>query len=371
MAQAFLRILVRVLFLLLVVLPYVSSLERMHMSASHHDMHICVYAPVNGCARKLSELSDPVFSQEMLGAGVAVEYESGDVFAPISGTLTSLYMPSCHAFVITSPEGVEVLVHVGIDTVKLPAGVLQPLCATGEQVSQGDCIVQVDEEKLRASAHDLSTAIIVLQEDKPCRLQMCARAGDSCQARETQLFSCEYDDPEIGEASKSAVSVAPAVPTTPAPAPAAPTPAPAAPVPSSSPIPASVRYMSSFLGGALGTLARYGVCVACGLGCYDPIVILAINSVGSFILGYAQICIDDSHPRLKQAVTNGFCGAFTSYASFVAILIFLSMSPPHALFYASLCLVGGTCCALGGRFCGRVRIQAKRAPLAAGSSIRD
>lgn len=129
--------------------------------------------------------------------------------------------------------------------------------------------------------------------------------------------------------------------------------------------------MSSFLGGALGTLARYGVCVACGLGCYDPIVILAINSVGSFILGYAQICIDDSHPRLKQAVTNGFCGAFTSYASFVAILIFLSMSPPHALFYASLCLVGGTCCALGGRFCGRVRAQAKRAPLAAGSSIRD
>lgn len=340
------------------------------MSASSYDMHICVYAPVNGHARKLAELKDPVFSQEILGTGIAIAYESGDIFAPISGTLTSLYMPSCHAFVITSPEGIEVLVHVGIDTVKLPAGVLQPLCATGEQVSQGERILQVDEEKLRASGYDSSTAIVVLQDETPCCLQMRVAAGDSCQARETQLFNCEYDDSEASDTSKPAVCTAPAQ-ATPAPAPTAPSPAPAAPVPSSSPMPASARYISTFLGGALGTLARYGVCVACGLGCYDPIVILAINSVGSFILGYAQICIDDSHPRLKQAVTSGFCGAFTSYASFVAILIFLSMSPPHALFYASLCLVGGTCCALVGRFCGRVRIQAKRAPLAAGSSIRD
>lgn len=339
------------------------------MSASSHDMHICVYAPVNGFARKLSELKDPVFSQEILGTGIAIAYESGDIFAPISGTLTSLYMPSCHAFVIKSPEGIEVLVHVGIDTVKLPAGVLQPLCATGEQVSQGERILQVDKEKLRASGYDLSTAIVVLQEEMPYRLQMHVASGDNCHACETQLFSCEYDDSEVSDTSKPAVCTAPAQ-ATPAPAPTAPSPAPA-PAPSSSPMPASACYISTFLGGALGTLARYGVCVACGLGCYDPIVILAINSVGSFILGYAQICIDDSHPRLKQAVTSGFCGAFTSYASFVAILIFLSMSPPHALFYASLCLVGGICCALGGRFCGRVRIQAKRAPLAAGSSIRD
>ena len=127
----------------------------------------------------------------------------------------------------------------------------------------------------------------------------------------------------------------------------------------------------SFLGGALGTLARYGVCVACSLGFSHPIVILTINLIGSFVLGYAQICIDDSHPRLKQAVTSGFCGAFTSYASVIAILAFLSMSPPHALFYASLCLVGGTCCALVGRFCGRLRAQAKHGRLSAGSCIRD
>lgn len=344
------------------------------MSASSHDMHICVYAPVNGYARKLSELKDPVFSQEMLGAGIAIAYESGDVFAPISGTLTSLYMPSCHAFVITSPEGVEVLVHVGIDTVKLPAGVLQPLCATGEQVSQGERILQVDEEKLRASGYDLSTAIVVLQEEMPCCLQMHVASGDSCHACETRLYNCEYDDGEISESSKQAPAQASSAkaPAASASATLAPAPSPApTSAPSTSPISTSARYMNTFLGGALGTLARYGVCVACGLGFSHPIVILTINSVGSFILGYAQICIDDSHPRLKQAVTSGFCGAFTSYASFVAILIFLSMSPPHALFYASLCLVGGTCCALVGRFCGRVRIQAKRAPLAAGSSIRD
>lgn len=340
------------------------------MSASSHDMHICVYAPVNGHARRLSELKDPVFSQEILGTGIAIAYESGDIFAPISGTLTSLYMPSCHAFVIKSPEGVEVLVHVGIDTVKLPAGVLQPLCATGEQVSQGERILQVDEEKLRASGYDLSTAIVVLQEEMPYRLQMHVASGDNCHACETQLFSCEYDDSEVSEASKQAPAKTSSAEAPVASASATLASAPAL-APSSSPMPASACYISTFLGGALGTLARYGVCVACGLGCYDPIVILAINSVGSFILGYAQICIDDSHPRLKQAVTSGFCGAFTSYASFVAILIFLSMSPPHALFYASLCLVGGACCALVGRFCGRVRIQAKRAPLAAGSSIRD
>ncbi len=342
------------------------------MSASSHDMHICVYAPVNGCARKLSELKDPVFSQEILGAGIAIAYESGDIFAPISGTLTSLYMPSCHAFVITSPEGVEVLVHVGIDTVKLPAGVLQPLCAIGEQVSQGERILQVDEEKLRASGYDSSTAIVVLQEEMPYRLQMHVASGDSCHAREAQLFNCEYDDPEVSESSKQAPAQASSAeaPVAPASATLAQAPAPAL-APSSSRISTGARYISTFLGGALGTLARYGVCVACGLGFSHPIVILTINMIGSFVLGYAQICIDDSHPRLKQAVTSGFCGAFTSYASLVVILTILSMSPPHALFYASLCLVGGTCCALVGRFCGRLRAQAKHGRLAAGSCIRD
>lgn len=344
------------------------------MSASSHDMHICVYAPVNGHARRLSELKDPVFSQEILGTGIAIAYESGDIFAPISGTLTSLYMPSCHAFVITSPEGVEVLVHVGIDTVKLPAGVLQPLCATGEQVSQGERILQVDEEKLRASGYDLSTAIVVLQEEMPYRLQMHVASGDNCHACETQLFSCEYDDSEVSEASKQAPAKTSSAeaPVASASATLASAPAPApTPTPSSSPISTSARYISTFLGGALGTLARYGVCVACGLGFSHPIVILTINLIGSFVLGYAQIYIDDSHPRLKQAVTSGFCGAFTSYASVIAILAFLSMSPPHALFYASLCLVGGTCCALVGRFCGRLRAQAKHGRLAAGSCIRD
>lgn len=342
------------------------------MSASSHDMHICVYAPVNGHARKLSELKDPVFSQEILGTGIAIAYESGDIFAPISGTLTSLYMPSCHAFVITSPEGIEVLVHVGIDTVKLPAGVLQPLCTAGEQVSQGERILRVDEEKLRASGYDLSTAIVVLQEETPCRLQMHVASGDSCHACETQLFNCEYDDPEVSESSKQAPAKASSAeaPVAPASATLAPAPAPAF-APSSSCISTGVRYASTFLGGALGTLARYGVCVACSLGFSHPIVILTINLIGSFVLGYAQICIDDSHPRLKQAVTSGFCGAFTSYASVIAILAFLSMSPPHALFYASLCLVGGTCCALVGRFCGRLRAQAKHGRLAAGSCIRD
>lgn len=344
------------------------------MSASSHDMHICVYAPVNGHARKLSELKDPVFSQEILGTGIAIAYESGDIFAPISGTLTSLYMPSCHAFVIKSPEGIEVLVHVGIDTVKLPAGVLQPLCTASEQVSQGERILRVDEEKLRASGYDLSTAIVVLQEEMPCRLQMHVASGDSCHACETQLFNCEYDDSEVSESSKQAPAKASSAEASVAPASAtlAPAPAPApTPAPSSSPISTSARYISTFLGGALGTLARYGVCAACGLGFSHPIVILTINLIGSFVLGYAQICIDDSHPRLKQAVTSGFCGAFTSYASVIAILAFLSMSPPHALFYAVVCLVGGTCCALVGRFCGRMRAQAKHGRLAAESCIRD
>ena len=275
-------------------------------------------------------------------------------------------MPSCHAFVITSPEGIEVLVHVGIDTVKLPAGVLQPLCATGEQVSQGERILQVDEEKLRASGYDLSTAIVVLQEEMPCCLQMHVASGDSCHACETRLYNCEYDDGEISESSKQAPAQASSAkaPAASASATLAPAPSPApTSAPSTSPISTSARYMNTFLGGALGTLARYGVCVACGLGFSHPIVILTINLIGSFVLGYAQICIDDSHPRLKQAVTSGFCGAFTSYASVIAILAFLSMSPPHALFYAVVCLVGGTCCALVGRFCGRMRAQAKHGRL--------
>ena len=112
------------------------------------------------------------------------------------------------------------------------------------------------------------------------------------------------------------------------------------------------RYGGVFAGGALGTLARCGICAACGLGFSHPIVILGINLVGSWILGLIQTGCSDERPQLKQFLSSGFCGAFTTYATFIAIVASLRQSLVIMLGYALISLVGGVACARLGRIAG-------------------
>ena len=110
--------------------------------------------------------------------------------------------------------------------------------------------------------------------------------------------------------------------------------------------------LAVFAGGCCGTFARVGVCVLAGVGFSHPGIILAINLVGSGVLGFSQTYMRANHPYLKQFVTSGFCGAFTTYATFVGILATLAAAPWLCALYAAASLAGGVLCAQAGQIAG-------------------
>lgn len=123
-----------------------------------------IIAPCPGRAFPISEVSDPVFAAEMVGPGVAIEPVSGrtTVISPASGKILKLHP---HAFALLTPEGVGVLVHLGINTVRLDGAGFEVLAVEGSEVSAGDPIVSWDPGSI--SGDDLSTTVMVVALDRP------------------------------------------------------------------------------------------------------------------------------------------------------------------------------------------------------------
>lgn len=119
-----------------------------------------VYAPITGKSVELKEVDDGVFSQEILGQGVAIIPEEGKVYAPIDGTVSAL-LDSNHAIGITSTGGAEILIHVGIDTVQLDGRYYSPKVEQGQQVKKGDLILEFDLEAIKKEGYPVITPIIV------------------------------------------------------------------------------------------------------------------------------------------------------------------------------------------------------------------
>ncbi|MFR4352220.1 MAG: PTS glucose transporter subunit IIA [Roseburia sp.] len=121
-------------------------------------------APVKGQAVPISEVSDPTFGEEILGKGVAIRPEEGKIYAPVDGEITLLF-DTLHAVSLTSDEGVEVLVHVGLDTVALKGEHFTAHRATGEKVRKGDLLITVDLDQVKAAGYDIITPVIICNTD--------------------------------------------------------------------------------------------------------------------------------------------------------------------------------------------------------------
>ncbi|WP_263118833.1 beta-glucoside-specific PTS transporter subunit IIABC [Cellulomonas fimi] len=121
-----------------------------------------VAAPVNGTVVPLAEVSDKVFSSGALGKGAGVVPADGRVVSPISGTVVSV-LP--HAYGLVSDDGVEVLVHVGINTVELDGKGFTPAVQQGAQVLPGTELVTVDLDVIRAAGLDTTTIVLVTNSD--------------------------------------------------------------------------------------------------------------------------------------------------------------------------------------------------------------
>lgn len=119
-----------------------------------------ILAPLSGIVVPLDAVPDPVFSAGLAGDGVAIDPTSDRILAPVAGRVTGLHR-SHHAVTITSPEGVEILVHVGLDTVALEGRGFTPLVEIGAEVRQGDPLLRFDADLVACNARSLVTPILV------------------------------------------------------------------------------------------------------------------------------------------------------------------------------------------------------------------
>lgn len=123
------------------------------------NKNVELYNPVDGEVIPIEEVSDPVFSQKMMGDGFGVEPTNGDVYSPIKGEVVSVF-PTKHAVGLKADNGIEVLVHIGVDTVELDGAPFEVFVSEGDKVSDTTKLATVDLEALKA-ANKPDTVIIV------------------------------------------------------------------------------------------------------------------------------------------------------------------------------------------------------------------
>lgn len=123
-----------------------------------------ICSPFTGKAMELSEVADGVFSEKMLGNGIAVEPEEGTIMAPFDGTIAAVF-DTKHAIGLVSDTGLELLIHIGIDTVQLNGKYYDIKVKNGDQIKKGDVIGTVDLEGIRSEGYRTITPIIVSNTD--------------------------------------------------------------------------------------------------------------------------------------------------------------------------------------------------------------
>ena len=117
-------------------------------------------APVKGKTLPLSEVPDPVFAQGMVGVGLAIMPEDDVIVAPVDGELT-LVMDTKHAFAMTLDNGIELLVHIGLETVTLNGEGFEQLAQAGTKVKAGTPIIKVDRAFIKSKGLPLITPILI------------------------------------------------------------------------------------------------------------------------------------------------------------------------------------------------------------------
>lgn len=126
---------------------------------------LSVASPLAGTVVPLEQVKDESFAKGMLGPGIGIEPADGLVVAPFDGTVTVAF-PTGHAYGLKSASGVQVLIHVGMDTVKLEGKGFTPRVTKGDVVCRGDVLAEVDLDVIRAAGYDTITPVVVTNKKK-------------------------------------------------------------------------------------------------------------------------------------------------------------------------------------------------------------
>lgn len=124
-----------------------------------------IIAPVGGITVELEDTPDPAFAEKLVGDGVAVEPSEGVFRSPCDGEITGVAQ-ALHAYSITSNDGLEILVHIGIDTVELKGKGFSPRVKPGDKVKKGDIITEADIDMIRRSGYSAVTPVVISNIDE-------------------------------------------------------------------------------------------------------------------------------------------------------------------------------------------------------------
>lgn len=122
-------------------------------------------SPIEGTIVQLSDVSDEAFSQGILGKGLAIKPSKGLVKSPVKGTVTTLF-PTYHAIGLTSQSGVEILIHIGMDTVNLQGKYFNPTVNQGDTVEIGDALLEFDIKAIEEAGYSTITPIVITNYDQ-------------------------------------------------------------------------------------------------------------------------------------------------------------------------------------------------------------
>lgn len=138
------------------------------------QQEVTFLAPLTGTVVPLSEVPDPVFAQKVVGDGAAIDPSEGLLLSPIDAKVTHLF-PTHHAIGLTSDTGLEILMHIGIDTVKLQGKGFMPFVSVGDQVKAGDKLIQFDPAVLLEAGCPLVTPIVITNGDVVAQQKVVAK----------------------------------------------------------------------------------------------------------------------------------------------------------------------------------------------------
>lgn len=119
-----------------------------------------IASPIKGKVMPLKDIKDPTFSSGVMGNGVGILPAEGKVYAPFDGMIEAVF-PTNHALGIKSNDGIEMMIHIGIDTVKLKGQNFTAHVKSGENVKKGDLLIEFDKEAISKAGYDITTAVIV------------------------------------------------------------------------------------------------------------------------------------------------------------------------------------------------------------------
>ncbi|MGN0356980.1 MAG: PTS glucose transporter subunit IIA [Blautia sp.] len=144
-------------------------------------------AYANGKIIPITEVEDQVFSQKIMGDGLAIFPNDNKIYSPCDGKISAVFEQTQHAVGITLNNGIEVIIHVGLDTVNLTEPVFQTLVKMDEQVKQGQTLITYDKEKLKELGYTDVTMCVIINKGESKNLKI--HLTDQAVANETDIVT--------------------------------------------------------------------------------------------------------------------------------------------------------------------------------------